>query len=99
MEPSRGEIRHAVLSHLLRDPDAEDDLTGIAEWWVMEHCVRQRVGEVAEELGRLVASGLVLAREQPGGGTRYRLNRDRLDEVRVSLAAAGAADGSGKGGR
>lgn len=96
MVPCPGAIRDAVLSHLLRHPDAEDDLAGIAEWWVLEHCVRLRVAEVAEELGRLVESGLVLARERPGTGRRYRLNRDRLDEVRATLAAAGEAGSEGR---
>lgn len=97
MDDCEGALRHAVLSHLLAHPDAEDDLEGIAEWWVLEHCVRSRVGEVARVLGRLAAGGLVVVRQHPATGTRYRLNAERLADVRRELAAAPPApSGSGR---
>lgn len=89
MEDDEDAIRRAILSHLLAHPQAEDDLRGIAEWWALEHCVRSRVAQVAAVLGRLVRQGLVLSRDHAATGTRYRLNHDRLAEVRAAVASAG----------
>lgn len=86
-------IEREILSYLLDHPDAEDSVEGIAEWWVLERCVERGVAEVGSALEALVRRGFVSAGSPSPDSPRYRLNRDRLDDVQGFLGAA-APDGA-----
>jgi DNA-binding transcriptional regulator PaaX len=65
---------------------AQDTLDGIAEWWVLEQGVEQRVMAVKDALARLVAQGFVLQGERTDGRVYYKLNQSMLGEVRRLLS-------------
>jgi hypothetical protein len=78
-----------VLDYLLRYPDAEDTVEGIAQWWLAEQRAAQTLAAVQRAVAELEAQGfLVKTPARPGPQpVRFRLNAARTHEVRRHLAA------------
>jgi hypothetical protein len=62
---SKPHLADEILEYLLRYPEAEDTVEGIAEWWMAEQQARWTVDEVREAMKELVAKGVVI--ETPAG--------------------------------
>lgn len=75
-----------VLSYLVKNPDAQDTLEGIVEWWLLERKIESRTAKVKEVLAELVAKGLILERRGSDSRLRYLINTDRQDEIRALLS-------------
>ncbi len=77
-------LAKGVLEYLLRYPDAQDTVEGIAEWWLLEHQVRHAVNDVRKAMDELEARGLVIKTGPSKRLTspRYGLNKNREDEIR-----------------
>lgn len=86
-------ITRAVLAYLAENPDAQDTLEGIAEWWPLGTDVKPNISLVEETLTGLVDRGLVLARKGKDARTYYKVNRRRLREIKRLLKRAGEAGG------
>ena len=80
METSR--IAHEVLAYLSDNPNSEDTLEGIVEWWMLEREIKRHTGAVRRALADLVVEGLVVERRGPDSQVRYQVNRARLRDVR-----------------
>ena len=63
-----------ILDYLSRNPEAQDTLEGIVQWWLLEQRIVTAVGKVKEALGELVRMDLVQTRQGLDGQTYYRLN-------------------------
>jgi hypothetical protein len=74
-----------VLDYMLRHPEAQDTVEGIAEWWLLERRVARALAEVEAALGTLVAGGFLVANRAEDGRTHYRLNREKQREARRHL--------------
>jgi hypothetical protein len=72
-ETRRSRVEKAILEYLRKNPDAQDTLDGIAEWWLPEENVKTRTATVEEALTQLVAKGLVSARRGTDSKTHYRI--------------------------
>ena len=68
------EIARAILGYLARNPDAQDTLPGIIEWWLLDHQIRTRTAEVKRVIDGLVAERLILERKGSDFQTHYRIN-------------------------
>lgn len=79
---SRSATAARILAYLAENPDAQDSLQGILDWWLPQPHLASRTGPVREALVDLVSDGLLLESEALGSPTRYRVNRDRLEEIR-----------------
>ena len=75
----------AILDYLLKHPDAQDTLAGIAEWWLQETQANTRTAIVKQALHELVVKGLVLERKGRDLQTHYRINSDRLKEIEMLI--------------
>ncbi|HWN98548.1 MAG TPA: hypothetical protein VNS63_04695 [Blastocatellia bacterium] len=75
-----------VLTYLVNNPDAQDTLEGIAEWWLLERKIESRTAKVKEVLAGLVAKGLILERRGSDSRLRYLINTDSEDEIRALLS-------------
>jgi DNA-binding MarR family transcriptional regulator len=75
-----------VLTYLVNNPDAQDTLEGIAEWWLLERKIESRAAKVKEVLAELVAKGLILERRGSDSRLRYLINTDSQDEIRALLS-------------
>jgi hypothetical protein len=64
-----------ILAYLKRNPNAEDTLEGIAQWWLLEQQIRTETERVSAALRRLVEENRLIARSGPDGRISYRLNR------------------------
>jgi len=80
METSR--IAHEVLAYLADNPDSEDTLEGIVEWWMLEREIKRHTGLVRLALAGLVAEELVVERCGADSQVRYQVNWARLRDVR-----------------
>lgn len=89
---------YEVLAYLVEHPDAQDTLEGIMEWWWLEQQIKRWVAQVRTALAELVARGLVLEREGGDGQIHYRVNRQRLDEIRALLAETNGPETTTTGG-
>lgn len=86
MTDATQQIAYHILSYLAENPDAQDTLKGISEWWLSERPGRPNAVAVEKAVASLVASGLVVARAREGAQTYYKVNRQRLREIKSLLA-------------
>ncbi len=75
------EIARAILGYLARNPDAQDTLPGIIEWWLLDHQIRTRTAGVKEAIDQLVADRLILKRKGTDAETHYRINPRQYSRV------------------
>lgn len=81
----KSEIASDVLGYLIDNPEAQDTLEGIAEWWLLERKIESRTAKVKEALAELVAEGLILEREGSDSRLRYLINANKKEEIRTLL--------------
>jgi hypothetical protein len=77
-----------ILRYVLRHPDAEDSIEGVARWWLMEQRIVDTVRETRVALRTLAERGFVLELGK-GRRARYRLNAARRQEAERYVAARG----------
>lgn len=75
------------MSYLLHNPDAQDTLEGIAQWWLLERCLEPRLVEIRQAVEDLTEQGLLVARGGHGQPQRFQIHRDRLAEIRRVLGS------------
>ena len=85
-------ITYDILAYLSENPDAQDTLEGIAEWWLSEQTVKPSMTVVAEALTELVDTGLILARSGKESRTFYKVNRRRMKEISALLTRFKGSD-------
>jgi DNA-binding PadR family transcriptional regulator len=87
MTDATQQIAYAILAYLAENPDAEDTLKGISEWWLSEQTGRPNMASVKKALDKLITGGWVVASEREGEGaqTYYKVNRRRLKEIEALL--------------
>jgi DNA-binding PadR family transcriptional regulator len=79
------QIAYDILAYLAENPDAQDTLEGIVEWWLSQQAVKPKTTLVEEALTELVSRGLILARRGKDARTYYKVNRRRLREITATL--------------
>lgn len=90
VETEKNKIQRRILSYLIEHPNAQDTLTGIVEWWLMEQELRDQTEIVMQTLSDLVQSGLLAESRILDSEVSYRLNLDR-EEVRTFLSESEGA--------
>ena len=85
MEQTRSQVARAILDYFAKHPDAQDTLSGIAQWWLTGEKVKTRTVTIKEVLDELIADGFVLAQRGKDSQIRYRVNELRLDEIEKLL--------------
>lgn len=84
-ELGRSHIAQAILAYLAENPDAQDTLAGIAEWWLLEQQIKTQTAMVKEVLAELVSGELILERKGHDSQVHYRINSGKLEEIKVML--------------
>jgi hypothetical protein len=85
MNEEKIRIAYEILAYLIDNPNAQDTLEGIVEWWLLERTIKQQTLAVEEALSMLVAERLVLARRGIDSRTYYKLNSRRRRKIRLLL--------------
>ena len=83
--PPRAPIFYEILAYFADHPQAQDTVEGIVEWWLLEQRIKRATTQVKAALTQLVAEGLVIPREGTAGRVSYRLNRQKLRNIRRLL--------------
>jgi methyl-accepting chemotaxis protein len=68
-------IERQILAYLSANPDAQDTLRGIAEWWLLKQRIMEAIRDVEAAVSNLVANGKLSARTGLDGQVRYHLAR------------------------
>jgi len=84
-----------ILRYFVRNPQAADNLEGIARWRLLDELVTRRVEQTARALDWLVARGYLCATTTAGTGSIFSANPEKAAEARDFLAA-GTRDDSGE---
>ena len=92
MTDAKQQIAYHILSYLAENPDAQDTLKGISEWWLSEGPGQPNATVVEEAVARLVTGGLVIASAREGAQTYYKVNRQRLKEIKALLTRFRSSD-------
>jgi len=85
---AKREIERDILAYLTQNPSAEDTVEGIVEWWLLDQRIRNESETAKEALSDLVGKGLVLERTGRDARSRYRVNAERLKEIKKLLGPA-----------
>jgi hypothetical protein len=75
-----------VLSYFVRNPNAADDLEGIARWRVLEEIARRRIEDTRHALKWLVEEGYLRETLVAGWAPIFKINSDRLEQAKAYLA-------------
>ena len=84
-ETERSKIAYEILAYLANNPEAQDTVEGIAEWWLLAQKIERQVAKVREALAALVARDLIVERKGKDSRTYYRLNKRRTKEISEML--------------
>ncbi|HBB87638.1 MAG TPA: hypothetical protein DC047_08500 [Blastocatellia bacterium] len=83
-EVSTSRIARAILQYLHKNPDAQDTLAGIAEWWLPQQITRQAT-TVKEALALLIADELILEVKGKDAQSHYRINDSKWAQIETIL--------------
>lgn len=84
-EVRRSLVARAILAYACRNPEAQDTISGIAEWWLTEERIKAQLATVKAALTDLVARGLMLRHTGKDSQVHYRVNSRRLKEIQAVL--------------
>src|SRR5689334_5665265 len=80
-ESERSRIAQDILGYLSNNPDAEDTLPGIVEWWLLAEHLKWRTETVKEALADLVQEELLLETTGLDSQAHYRINAKKAAEI------------------
>ena len=84
------QVAYEILAYLSKNPDAQDTIDGIVEWWLLAQHIERHVAKVKSALADLVDRGLILERTSTDSRVYYCLNRRREKEIAEILARVSA---------
>jgi hypothetical protein len=85
--PMVEDIAKDVLEYFLRNPQAADDLEGVARWRLMSQMIYRDVEETSQALDWLVEKGLLTRISRPGSAF-FRLQADQRAGAEAFVAEA-----------
>jgi len=77
-----------ILRYLEERPNAADTVEGIVEWWVPKQSIYEEAKVVQRALDDMVNRKWLLTNESSDARKHYRLNTDRIDEIRSIIRRA-----------
>jgi hypothetical protein len=84
-QPNRTEIARRILIYLEENPEAQDSIEGILQWWLLERTVHYEKIRVEEVIEELVSRKFIVARKIGGLPIMYSLNPSKLEEIRSTF--------------
>jgi hypothetical protein len=75
------------MCYFLRNPDAADDLHGIAGFRLLDQMIYRHVTDVSEALEWLVSVGWLTKTRSASSGSIFSLNQASRDQVEAFVAA------------
>jgi hypothetical protein len=81
---STSRVARAILQYLQKNPDAQDTLAGITEWWLPKQITAQAT-TVKEALALLMADELILEVKGKDAQSHYRINDRKWSQIEKML--------------
>jgi len=81
----KSEFTYEILEYWFDQPDAQDTLNGIVQWWLLDRRIRYQREQVREALAELVRQELVVEVRSPDSQSRYRINQSKLKEIEARI--------------
>ena len=75
------ETSHKILAYLMDNPDAQDTLKGIVDWWLLQQDIKRNVALIRKTVDALIHRGFLLERQGNDRTKHYQVNRERLPEI------------------
>ena len=88
-EASVSEVAQTILDYLRHNPEAQDTLAGIVQWWLPEEETRARTATIKNALHELVAAGLITEHKGKDEQISYRLTSQGFRNLQVRLKEEG----------
>ena len=85
------QIAYEILAYLAKNPDAQDTIDGIVEWWLLAQHIERHVARVKSALAELVQQGLIIEKRSSDSHIYYSLNRSREKEIAAILTRKASA--------
>ena len=79
------ETARDLLGYLIENPDAQDTLEGIVEWWLLDRTIQRGITQVKETLDQLVEQGLIIEQQGSDARIRYLFNEEWKGEIAALL--------------
>jgi hypothetical protein len=79
------EIAYHILAYLHANPDAQDTLEGIVEWWLLEQKIRRQTESVKRALADLTERGLIVSKLGTDSRVHYSIERRKQEEIESLL--------------
>ncbi len=84
-EVSTSRVARAILDYLRQNPNAQDTLAGIAEWWLPRQQITIGTTTVKEAIALLLADGLILEVKGKDSQSHYRINDRKWPQIEKML--------------
>ena len=75
------ETSFKILSYLIDNPEAQDTLEGIADWWLLQQDIKRNVALIRRAVDELIYKGFLLERQGNDRTRYYHVNHERLPEI------------------
>jgi hypothetical protein len=82
---NKSQIGKEILTYLVEQPEAQDTVDGIVEWWLLERQIKFQTARVKEVISKLVDRGWVIRVQRIGSNAHYRINHDKYKEIQAFL--------------
>ena len=79
------ETAYKILAYLMDNPDAQDTLEGIVDWWLLQQDIKRNVAVIRKTVDELIHQGFLLERQGNDRTKYYQVNRERLHEISASI--------------
>ncbi|MGH9431529.1 MAG: hypothetical protein ACRD3T_08285 [Terriglobia bacterium] len=83
---TKGEIARDILNYFLRNPQAADDLEGLARWRLLRETIHRSIEETDLALEWLVEQGFLVKLSPPGSNAIFCLNLQNLGPAESFVA-------------
>ena len=84
-EVSTSRVARAILQYLHKNPNAQDTLAGIAEWWLPRQQITTQATTVKDALALLLADELILEVRGKDSRSHYRINDRKWAQIETRL--------------
>ncbi|MGI8917690.1 MAG: hypothetical protein ACR2H6_03735 [Pyrinomonadaceae bacterium] len=85
-EQTLSETAQAILDYLRRNPEAQDTLEGIVQWWLPAQHFTPRVATIKEALQKLIDAEFISEHRGKDAQVSYRITTLGLQETDVKFS-------------
>ncbi len=79
------ETAHKILAYLMDNPNAQDTLEGILDWWLLQQDLKRNIALVRKALDQLIDKKFLLERKGNNKQKYYQVNQEKLKEIAILM--------------